>query len=157
MLQVNCHIFTLSIYHQKGKFWQSLFAAGQSQAGVSGLLGPESPVPGFPCRVPSCGAVLDSTPEYDRRMPGVSGRPECPALGDRSLRPLALPRQSLRWVAESPATPKFPVPPTGVSGLPRVCKVWCGAGALSGGTSEGVRSFRPAPESPAHLGRSLRP
>ena len=72
--------------------------------------GPKSPAPGFPCLSPGCGAVLDTPPEYHRRVPGVSGRLEYPALGDRSLRPVELHRQSLRPCAESSPAPEFRVP-----------------------------------------------
>ena len=150
MLQVNCHIFTLSIFHQNGKKWQSLLAAGLFLAGVSGL-------PGFTCPLPMCGAVLDTPPEYHRRKSGVSGMPEYPALVTGISGLLNRHRQKLRPGAESPPAPEFPVPGPESSALPRANYVWCGTGASSGGTPEGDRSFRPAPESPALLGRSLRP
>ena len=89
-------------------------------------------------------------------MPGVSGKPEYPATGDRSLRPGLRPRQvsarvrsirlrrSLRpYYSESPA-------------LRQACKVWGATGAMPGGTPEEDQSLRPTPESPALLGRSLR-
>ena len=104
--------------------------------------------------MPRCGAVLGGTPEDHRRVSGVSGRPEYPVLGDRSLRSCPLHRQSLRGPAGSPATTEYPVAPTGVSGPPPMANVWCGTGVSSGGTPEGVRSLRPAPESPACTGVS---
>ena len=150
-MQVNCHIFTLCIFHQKGKKWHSFLAAGFFLAGVSGL----SLV--FPALRQLCGAVLDTPPEYHRRKPGVSGRPEYPALVTGISGLLNCHRQKLRPGAESPPAPEFPVPGPESPALPRANNVWCGTGALSGGTPEGDRSFRPASESPAHSGRSLRP
>ena len=133
---------TPSIIHQKVKKWQSFLVAGNFLAGVSGLPGRSIRPLVFPILRQLCGAVLDTPPEYHRRVPGVSGWPEYPALETgvsglwisidkdsvrvRSLRP---PR-SLRCPGpESPA-------------LPRLSNVWRGTGTLSGGSPEGDRSFQ---------------
>ena len=117
---------------------------------------PESPVCmgrslrslGFSCLSPSCGAVLDSTPEGHRRVPGVSGRPEFPALGDRSLRPLCASSTKSPLVCGVSGR-------TGVSGPPdrslrssssvqSVVRCWCPV----------RRDPGRSPESPAHTGVS---
>ena len=113
----------------------------------------------FPaCAKVWCGSRLP--PEVPRIIHGVSGIPESPTPGHRSLRPISI--------------------------KPVKTQVWCATGLLSGGSPEGARSFRNgrslrpldpgtsglawqlkvsgvgqslrfAPESPAHLPRSLRP
>ena len=143
-MQVNCHIFTLCIFHQKGKKWQSFLAAGFFVAGVSG--------PWFFLLFASC-VVRYWTPL--RSITG--GCPESP--GGRSLRPVDLHRQRLRPGAESPPAPESPVPWTRVSGPSSskqcVARYWHPVRRKSGGRPEfsacpGV-SGPLRPESPAQL------
>ena len=105
----------------------------------------------FPALRQVCGTVLDTPPEYHRRKPGVSGRPEYPTLVTGISGLLNRHRQKLRPGAESPPAPEFPVPEPESPALPRANCMWCGTGSSSGGTPEGDRSFRPAPESPAQV------
>ena len=126
---------------------------GRSLRGVR----PESPVPGVSCLSPLVWCLSGASPEYHRRVPGVSGRPEypVPVTGDSALskhhRQVSARAWSLRPAPESP------VPQTGVSGPPRsvhrVATPWC----LSGGSPEGVRSLRASTGVSGHSGRSLRP
>ena len=118
---------------------------------------PESPVPGFSCSSPLVWCLSGASPEYHRRVPGVSGRTEYPVpmTGVSGLskrhRQVSVRARSLLHAPESP------VPQTGVSGpqrsVHRVVPPWC----LSGDSPEGLRSLRVYTGVSGHSGRSLRP
>ena len=97
------------------------------------------------------------SPEYHRRVPGVSGKLEYPVLLTGVSGLWKRHRQDSARVRSLRPAPEFLVPQTGVSGPPRsvLCVVppWC----QSGGSPEGVRSLRHYPGVSGLLGRSLRP
>ena len=98
----------------------------------------------FPCSSSFVWCLSGASPEYHRRVPGVSVWPEYPvpvtgvSVLSKRHRQVSARARSLRHAPESP------VPQTGVSGPPlcvhRVVPPWC----LSGVPPEGARSLRAA-------------
>ena len=149
--------FIPSIIHQKVKKWQRFLVAGKIPGRSLRGGRPESPVPGFSCPSPLVWCLSGASPEYHRRVPGVSGRPEylVTVTGVSGMskrhRQVSARARSLRHAPESP------VLLTGVSGprrsVHRVVPPLC----LSEDSPEGVRSLRVYTGVSGDSGRSLRP
>ena len=132
------------------KKWQRFHVAGKFLAGVSGVSGRSLRSLDFPCSSSLVWCLSGASPEYHRRIPGVSGWPEYPVpvtgISVLSKRP----RQVSARARSLRLEPESPVPLTGVSGPPKMCAP-CGASLVSVRRLPGR-----CPESPG-LHRSIRP